>query len=133
MTSLKKQKLLMALPVVTREYTQGSKGTSRKTMKLPPRQEMRPGSLHCVQSNALFPIKQVRSLDLIDGTTESPPEIPHKSRRTLMSLQECEIDRCSPNHLEMMINSPALAAEQCPVPIIQDNCLGILWATPEIP
>ena len=71
--------------------------------------------LHGVQSNALFPIKQVRSLDLLDGTTKSPPEVPHKSRRTLMSQQECEIARCSPNKLEMMTNSPALASEQCPV------------------
>ena len=41
----------------------------------------------------MFPIKQVRSLDLLEGSTESPPEIPHKSRRTLMSPQECEISR----------------------------------------
>ena len=60
--------------------------------------------------------KQVRSLDLLDGTTKSPPEFPHKSRRTLMSPQECEIDQCSPNQLEMMTNSPALASEQCPIP-----------------
>ena len=33
-----------------------------------------------------------------------------------MSPQECEIARCSPNQLEMMTNSPALASEQCPVP-----------------
>ena len=72
--------------------------------------------MHCVQSSALFPIKQVRSLDLLDRTTESPPKFPHKSRRTLMSPQECEIARCSPNQLEMMTNSPALASEQFPVP-----------------
>ena len=64
----------------------------------------------------MFLIKQLRSLGLLDGTTESPPEIPHKSRRTLMSPQECEIVRCSPNQLEMMINFPALASEQCPIP-----------------
>ena len=33
-----------------------------------------------------------------------------------MSPQECQIDRCSPNQLEMMTNSPALASEQCPIP-----------------
>ena len=33
-----------------------------------------------------------------------------------MSPQECEIVRCSPNQLEMMINFPALASEQCPIP-----------------
>ena len=53
---------------------------------------------------------------MLEGTTESAPEIPHKSRRTLMSPQECEIMQCSPNQLEMMTNSPALASEQCPVP-----------------
>ena len=72
--------------------------------------------MHCMQSNALFPIKQVRSLDLLDGTTESCPEIPHKSRRALMSPQECEIDRFRPNQLEMTTNFPSLASEQCPVP-----------------
>ena len=72
--------------------------------------------LHCVQSNALFPMKQVRSLDLIDETTESPPEIPHQSKRTLMSPQECEIAWCSPNHVEMTTNFPALSSEQCPIP-----------------
>ena len=85
-------------------------------MRLPPRQEIRPDSLHCEQSNSFFPIKQLRSLDLLDGTTESPPEIPHKSRRILMSLQECEIARDSPNQLEMMTNSPALVSEQSPIP-----------------
>ena len=72
--------------------------------------------MHCMQSNALFPIKQVRRLDLLDGTTESPPEVRNKSRWTLMSPQECEIARCSPNQLEMTTCSPALASEQCPVP-----------------
>ena len=69
-----------------------------------------------MQSNAFFLIKYVRSLYLLDGTTESLAEIPHKSRRTLMSPQECEIARCSPNQLEMMNNSLALASEQCHVP-----------------
>ena len=53
---------------------------------------------------------------MLDGTTECPPEIPHKSRRTLMSPMECEIAWISPNQLEMMTNSPALASEQGPVP-----------------
>ena len=49
-------------------------------------------------------------------TTESPPEVPHKFRRTLTSPQECEIARCSPNQLEMMTNCLALVTEQCAVP-----------------
>ena len=53
---------------------------------------------------------------MLDGTKESPPEVPNKSRRTLMSQQECQIARCSPNQLEMMTNSHALASEQCPIP-----------------
>ena len=53
---------------------------------------------------------------MLDGTTESPPEVPNKSRRTLMSPQEREIARCSPNQLEMTSNSHALASEQRPIP-----------------
>ena len=68
-----------------------------------------------MQSNALFPIKQVRRLDLLNGTTESLPEVSHTSRRTLMSPQECQITRCSPNQLEMTNNSPAFATEQCTI------------------
>ena len=63
----------------------------------------------------MFPIKQGRSLDLLDGTLESTPEIHHKSRRTLMSPQECEIARCSPNELEIMPDSPELDPEKFPV------------------
>ena len=69
-----------------------------------------------MQSNSLFPIKQVRSLDLLGGTTESPREIPQKSRRTLMSLQEYEMPQGSPNQLQIQPYFPALAPEQFPVP-----------------
>ena len=69
-----------------------------------------------MQSNSLFPIKQVRSLDLLDGTTESQQEIPQKSRRTLMSLQEYEIPQGNPNQLKIKPYFPALAPEQFPVP-----------------
>ena len=77
-----------------------------------------------MQSNALFPIKQVRSLDLFDGTKESPPEVPNNSRRTLMSPQECQIARSRPNQLEMTTNSPALASEQCLIP---DHTGRLAW------
>ena len=33
-----------------------------------------------------------------------------------MSLQECEIARCSPSQLEMMTSSPVFTSEQCPIP-----------------
>ena len=61
---------------------------------------------------------------MLDGTKESPPEIPNKSRRTLMSLQECQIARSSPNQLEMTTNSPALASEQCRIP---DHTGRLAW------
>ena len=64
----------------------------------------------------MFPIKQVRSLDLLDGTKVSPPEVPNKSRRTLMSPQECQIARCSPKQREMTANHATLDSEKCPIP-----------------
>ena len=53
---------------------------------------------------------------MLDGTTESATEIPHKSRKTLISPQECEIARGSPNQLEIKPNSPAFSPEQFSVP-----------------
>ena len=41
-----------------------------------------------------------------------------------MSPQECERARCSPNQLEMMTNSAALASEQCPIP---DHTGRLAW------
>ena len=42
--SLNKQKFLMSTPTKTRVYTPGATWNSRKNMRLPPRQEMRPDS-----------------------------------------------------------------------------------------
>ena len=53
---------------------------------------------------------------MLDGTTESPREIPQKSRRTLMSLQEYETARGSPNQLKIKPYTPALTSEQFPLP-----------------
>ena len=61
---------------------------------------------------------------MLDGTKESPQEVPNKSRRTLMSPQECQIARCTQNQLEMMTNPPALASEQCPIP---DHTGQLAW------
>ena len=61
---------------------------------------------------------------MLDGTKESSPEVPNKSRSTLMSPQECQIPRCSPNQHEMTTNSPALASEQCPIP---DHTGRLTW------
>ena len=62
----------MAIPAVTRKYTPGSCRNSRNHMRHPPRWEMRLDSLHCMQSNPVFPIKHVRSPDFLDGTPERP-------------------------------------------------------------
>ena len=61
---------------------------------------------------------------MLDETKESPPEVPSKSRRTLMSLQGCQIARCSPNQLEMTTNSPFWASEKCP---ISDHTGRLAW------
>ena len=77
---------------------------------------MRPDSPALRAEQILVPIKQVRSLDLLDGTTELPLEVRQKSRRTLMSLQEYEIHKGTPNQLKIKPYFPALAPEQFPVP-----------------
>ena len=64
----------------------------------------------------LVPNQTVNSLHLLDGTTESPREIPQKSPRTLMSLQEYETPRGIPNQLKIKPYFPALGPEQFPVP-----------------
>ena len=79
--SLKKQKFLMATPTVTREYTPGSSRNSRKSMKLPPLREMRPDSPALRAEQCLAPSQTGKEADLHDGITESPPEVPHTSRR----------------------------------------------------
>ena len=78
-------------------------------MRIPPHWEMKPFPLHCVQSNTVFPVKDIRTLDLLDGTPDSPQEHCQKTRRTLMSPQECKVARCTPNHLKMNPISPAWA------------------------
>ena len=68
-----------------------------------------PIPLHCVQSNCVFPIKHVTILDLIDWTPESPQQHCHKTRRKLISPQECKIAPCTQNQIEMRPISLALA------------------------
>ena len=64
----------------------------------------------------MFPITHERSLDVLDGTPESPQEHCHKTRRTLMSPQEWEIAWSTPNQLEMNPVSPVLSPETSHVP-----------------
>ena len=94
---------------------------------------MRPDCPALRANNSLFPIKQVRSLDLLDGSTESTPEIPHKSRRTLMSPQEYEIPRDSPNQLKIKPYFPALAPEQYPIPHHTTSGLTSFRQLPKFP
>ena len=68
-----------------------------------------PIPLHWVQSNCVFPTKHVRSLNLHDWTTDSPQKHCHKTRRTLMSPQECKIALCTQNQIGMRPISLALA------------------------
>ena len=79
--------------------------------------------LSCVQNISLFPIKQERSPDLLDGITESPTENPPKSKKTLMSPQECDIVRGSPNQPEIKPDYPALAQSNSLFPITHDKWL----------
>ena len=62
----------------------------------------------------MFPIKNVRSLNVLDGTPESPQENCHKSRGTLLSPQECKIAQCTTSQLEMKPISPSLALYSIP-------------------
>ena len=96
-------------------------------MRLPLQREMRHKSLNCVLSNSMFPIQHERSLDLLNGSPESPQEQPHMSRMTLMSPKECEIVWCNPNQFEMMPDSPVLDLVQRPVPhhTRQEACLTL--------
>ena len=57
-----------------------------------------------MQCNSTLPINHVGRLDLLLGTPESPQGHCHKSRRTLMSLQEREITRCTIYQIKMKLN-----------------------------
>ena len=57
----------MAITAVTRKYTPGSHRKSRKTMGLLSLCEMEPDYTALPQSNSVFPIKHVRTIDLLDG------------------------------------------------------------------
>ena len=106
----------MSTPAVNRECYAGSHRNSRKTTKFSARCEMRPDSPALRAEQGLIPNQTGKEPWLLDGTSESPPEVPHKCRNTLTSPQECERARCTRNQIEMMTNSPALATEQCPIP-----------------
>ena len=100
----------------TGEYTQGNHRNSRKPRNLPLKERRGLILLHCMQSNSMFPIKQVRRIDLLDGNPMNPQKHTHKSRMTLMSPRECEIVRCIPNQHKMTPNSALLDLVQSTIP-----------------
>ena len=106
----------MAIPPYLENIPKVTAATREKPRNLPLSESRGPILMHCVQSNSMFPIKQVRSLDLLDGNPMNPTKHPHKSRMTLMSPRECEIVRCIPSQLEMTPNSTLLDLEQSTVP-----------------
>ena len=69
-----------------------------------------------MQSNPVFPIKYIRSLDYLDGTLESSQEHCHMKRSTLISTQEGKTAQCTPNQFEMKPISPSLAPWRSRVP-----------------
>ena len=77
---------------------------------------MKPDSHALHAEQFLVPNQTSKEPDLLDGTIESLPDIPHKSGITLMSPQECEIARGSANQLEFKPDYPALPREQFPLP-----------------
>ena len=123
----------MGIPVVTREYTPRACRNSRKSMRLPPRHEMRPDSPGLHAEHCFFPIKHIRILDLLDWTLESPQQDCHKTRRTLMSPQERKIDWCTPNQLRWSRFPLHWIHRRLSFHIIYNKCLDILYNNPEIP
>ena len=102
-------------------------------MRHPPRRELRPESPALGAEHSVFTIKQVRDLNVLDGTPESPQENCHKTRGSLLSLQELKIAQCTPSQLEMK-PIPLHCLHSYPVfHIIQNKWLDFLWETTEIP
>ena len=96
---MNKVELRMAIPAVTREYTPGSCRNSTNPMRHSPRREMRPKYSALGAEQFVFPIKHVRSLNVLDGKPESPQDHCRKTRGSLLSLQEWKIAQCTPSQL----------------------------------
>ena len=106
-----------AIPAVNGKYTPGSCHNSRKPRRLTPQLEMRPDSPALGAEQFHVPNQRephVRSLNLLDGTLQSPREHPHMSRRTLMSPQECEIALCSPKSTQNYDRFPCIGSRAIP-------------------
>ena len=106
---MNKVEFRMAIPAVTREYTPGSCRNLRNPVRHPPLQEMRLSSAPLGTEQFRVPNQTRKSLNVLDGTQESPQHHCHKMRGTLLSPQECKIAGCTPSQLEMKPISPSLA------------------------
>ena len=98
----------MGIPVATREFTPRACRNSRKSMRLPPRHEMRPNSPALHAEQLCFPNQTHKEPRFVYWTLESPQQDCSKTRRTLMSPQERKIEWCTPNQLKMKHISPSL-------------------------
>ena len=101
---------------VTREYSPGSCLKLRKTSRLTPHREMKPHSTALPAEKFLVPNQTWKEPWFAWWNYREYPKTPYKSRRTVMSPQECQLALCSPNQLEMMTDSPGLSSEESPIP-----------------
>ena len=92
-----------------------------------------PIPLHCMQSNCVFPINQIRSLDLLDWTLESPDNTVTRREEHWCHLRNAKL-----------IGVPQINSRWSTFPlhwihrhlsfhIIYNKCLDILNNNPEIP
>ena len=123
----------MGIPIVTREYTPRACRNSRKPMRLPPRHEMRPDSLHCMKSNCVFPITNIRILDLLDWTLESPQQDFTRREEHWCHLRKAKLIGVPQINSRWSILPLHWIQSRLSFPIIYNKCLDILYNNPEIP
>ena len=109
LTSLNKVEFRMAIPTVTLEYSPESCRNSRHPLRHPPRWEMRldTPALHAEQSR--FPNQTCKEPQFSCWNTRESPGTLSQNEMNTDANQECKIDRCTPNQLEMKPISPSLA------------------------
>ena len=123
----------MSIPAITREYNPGSQRNSRKTMRLPPQQEMRHNS-PSFSAEQLHVSNQTWKEHWFAwwNSRESPTTASQVSNDTDVTkgMWNCLV---YPNQLEMMRDPPVLELEQSPIPRHTRQVACLTWATPEIP
>ena len=106
----------MAIPAVTREYTQGSCPNSRNCMRHTPLWEM-PFDSTALRAEQFLVPNQTGTEPRFSwkNTRESPGTLSQNEMNT-DTPQECKIARCTPNQLEMKPISSSLAPYLSRVP-----------------